>query len=277
MIRLSISTCVTASIVFLFMALPAQAGWKAPIGIPTPAFGIQEANTMFVGKTFNFGSGPEPYRDAGHGPYTHYVDNTSPSATDSGNAFGTPERPRLTIPGNLPPGSVVEVHGGPYNFRNFSDKMAVYGAGTVLQPIFVRGSSASDRPTFTKDLIVGGSYVILENFTFVNTRISTRPDLLLANSDHVALRNLEMHGTGVETGNGSAIDIGLFGVNTAYTLSDYVVYNNTVHDYGSRDLTTEADWLGVSVSGFDCTRVWIVDNDLYYLGVTRSASVTTPA
>ena len=69
---------------------------------------------MFANRTYDFGSGLVPYPNAGNGPYTHYVDKTSPTATDTNNPYGTPDRPRLTIPSSLAPGSVVEIHGSGY-------------------------------------------------------------------------------------------------------------------------------------------------------------------
>src|SRR4030095_14778333 len=78
------------------------AQWIPPVGIPKPDFGINETHKMYVGRTFNFGSGPQPYKDAGNGPYTHYIDNTSPAATDANNLFGTSSKPRRTFPGDLP-------------------------------------------------------------------------------------------------------------------------------------------------------------------------------
>ncbi|MEO7724749.1 MAG: hypothetical protein ABIU29_08700, partial [Chthoniobacterales bacterium] len=72
--------------------------YSPPIGIPAPSFGIDQVVTMYSAQTYDFGSGPVPYPDAGNGPYTHYVDKTAPGATDTSNTFGTPSKPRLTIP-----------------------------------------------------------------------------------------------------------------------------------------------------------------------------------
>jgi hypothetical protein len=87
--------------------------WKPPIGIPQPEFGIYEKHTMYSDKTFDFGSGPQPYKDAGNGPYTHYVDSTHANATDTANPFGTAGKPRKSFPSTITAGSVVEVHGRP--------------------------------------------------------------------------------------------------------------------------------------------------------------------
>lgn len=71
--------------------------WEPPVGIPDPRnneyFGgfdpIEGSHYMYEGQTYDYGNGPEPYNDAGNGPYTHYIDNTHSNATDSDNPFET--------------------------------------------------------------------------------------------------------------------------------------------------------------------------------------------
>ncbi|MFC1795429.1 hypothetical protein ACFL3Q_17815, partial [Planctomycetota bacterium] len=122
--------------------------WQPPIGIPMPEFGIFETHLMYDGQTYDFGSGPEPYKDAGNGPYTHYVDNTHPSATDSGNPYGTASMPRVTVPVDVPEGSVVEIHSAlPTGGSVFAS-----GEGTSEKPIFVRGVG---NPRIEGELVVG--------------------------------------------------------------------------------------------------------------------------
>ena len=85
--------------------------------------------------TWDYGDGPEPYRANEYGPYTHYIDNTDPAATDSANPYGSPAQPRRTWVYPLPAGSAVQVHGGPYSFQNADGaKMAVGGDGTQALP-----------------------------------------------------------------------------------------------------------------------------------------------
>ncbi|MCP4543855.1 MAG: hypothetical protein GY832_42620 [Chloroflexi bacterium] len=55
-----------------------QADWEPPIGIPRPEFGITETHYMYEGQTYDYDGTPRPYKDAGNGPYTHYIDNTQP-------------------------------------------------------------------------------------------------------------------------------------------------------------------------------------------------------
>ena len=170
-----------------------ESAWEPPIGIPAPSFGIEETHRMYEGQTYDFGSGPEPYKDAGNGPYTHYVDNTHPNATNTDNPYGTASKPRNVIPGALAPGSVVEVHGGPYAVgRSYSRDWTWFsGTGTSERPIFIRGTEG-ETPVFVGMRIrAGGSYIVIENFDFDNTRIGIRSDLMAG--DHISFRNLEVH------------------------------------------------------------------------------------
>ena len=99
----------------LFLLRPGFAlAYEPPAGIPMPSFGIKESHTMYVGQEYAYSTGTAPYKDAGNGPYTHYIDNTSSSATDTDNPYGTPALPRVSIPKGAPAGSVIEIHGGPY-------------------------------------------------------------------------------------------------------------------------------------------------------------------
>src|SRR5262245_5023514 len=91
------------TLVLVIMALAcgisrqAHAAWQPPIGIPEPPFGINEVAPPR----------PNPWTTPVAGYY--YVDESR--GDDKNNPYGTPRRPKKTIPDNLPAGSVVEVHG----------------------------------------------------------------------------------------------------------------------------------------------------------------------
>src|SRR5687768_12062150 len=173
------------------------AEWTSPLGIPDPGFGITTTHLMYgaVGATFNFGSGPVPYPTTVNGPYTHYLDVNHAAATDTANPFGSPSKPRRSIPLNLPPGSVVEIHGGPYSQGTFNGNtsIGIFGNGSATQPIFVRGVSTTQRPTFSRDIITFGSYVTLENLDILAKNISIRSDLSAGSADshHLVFRHLK--------------------------------------------------------------------------------------
>ena len=79
---------------------------------PGTLFGIDQLVTMYSGQTYTFtdGRGAIVYPDAGNGPYTHYVDKNAPGATDTSNTFGSPSKPRLTIPSTPTPHANANSH-----------------------------------------------------------------------------------------------------------------------------------------------------------------------
>ena len=174
--------CIFFGIIFLFYGC--AIAYEPPVGIPMPSFGIDQTNNMYQGKLFDYDQNGIPealYKDAGNGPYTHFVDNTG-SCTDTGNDYGTEANPRCTIPKILPKGSVVEVHGGPYTLNIRSN-------GTESQPVFVRGIGAENMPTITNASPISDStYLIMEYLKFSATGIEIRQV-----SHHIALRNSEVN------------------------------------------------------------------------------------
>ena len=171
--------------------LPEPPSWQPPIGIPRPEFGIEETYRMYD-EPSNRNPALTYTQNSEGGYYTHYVDNTDPDATDTDNPYGTASIPRLTIPLNLPAGSVVEVHGGPYTYAS-GVVLGITGIGTVAQPIFVRGADIDNRPIFNSGVQVDGEYIILEN---INSDGSAGPAnggvLVLAPAHHVAVRHSEV-------------------------------------------------------------------------------------
>ena len=81
------------------VARPVAAQWTPPIGIPAPTFGINDVAP----------AAPNPWTASTPGFY--YIDQTKTAATDTNNTYGTPAKPRRTIPWTLPAGAVVELHG----------------------------------------------------------------------------------------------------------------------------------------------------------------------
>ncbi len=230
--------------------------WKPPIGIPQPEFGISEKHTMYSGKTFDFGSGPQPYKEVGNGPYTHYVDSSHASATDTDNPFGTADKPRLTFPADITAGSVVEIHHGPYQINLTELK------GTADKPIFIRGANSTD--IFTVNDMAGGSYnvmnseyLIVEYAKFHGIRIQVGQY-----ASHISFRYCEIDG------NDSVPGVYLWTHKATFTPGEQkehiVFYNNIVHDCGAYPATSE------TVCAFmidNATQnVWIVDNHIYENG-----------
>jgi parallel beta helix pectate lyase-like protein len=217
---------------------PASA-WTPPIGIPMPAFGINET------------APPRPYPWTTPVPGFYYVDATVPSATDSGNDYGTPGRPRQRIPWRLPAGSVVEVHGtytfdhtSPYNIRV---------TGTASQPVFIRGMDASTRPTIQATWALGGTYLIAENLNFAPGKVS-----VVAPANHVVLRHSEVGGT--VAGGGVAV-VSFAAEVTGEQATNVVIWDNYIHDNGDVGASFDQDVHGIAV-GYLVDHLWIVDNEI---------------
>lgn len=257
--------------------------WHPPIGIPAPDFGIKETHYMYeLGpgedcttnpeKCYDFGNGPEPYPDFGNGPYTHYVDNTHANATDDGNTFGAPAQPRVTIPFDVPAGSVVEVQGGPYT-HDAGQRMPLGGRGTVERPIFVRGTDPASRPIIASSRRISpeGTYIIIELLEF-RYKFSIRPRAGNYNAGdpthHVAIRYSDIHGfnsSGVGIGwpHGGCASHPQYCVPTL--AHDVVIYSNSIHDLGDWQQTgSSEDHIGVK-PGINSYRTWVVDNELYHI------------
>lgn len=235
--------------------------WTAPLGIPTPPFGITETYRMY--DTVGNRSGSLTYHVSPLGGYyTHYVDNTDPNATDSSTSSGvsnffetsnkgTVAKPRKTIPSTVPEGSVVEIHGGPYHYGYTSGHWtwcSVIGVGSASKPVFIRGS-VSEPPVFHQMQLrtSGCSFCIIENLDLNDSTIgdTTSP----TTTNHLCYRHLEVHGgpecynTAICPGSGSYI----------------VIYGNYIHDNGNCNAAHENDFEGVQ-----CTthshHIWILDN-----------------
>ncbi len=238
-----------------------------PIGIPAPEFGINESHTMYANAKYDFGNGPEDYKNASNGPYTHYIDNQHANATDTSNPYGTNTMPRMTIPQNIAAGSVIEVHNGPYNntenIHGGEYLPIVNASGTVTKPIFIRGANNNERfeiGTLTGNnqaIVRDVSYVIMENM-FING-----PGIKIYQpTDHFTIRNSEITG---ENSSG----ILLWTWKSAYTSGDLkqhiVIYNNDIHDNGEYPATTETGMFGIMIDNAT-ENVWIIDNDIYHNG-----------
>lgn len=201
-----------------------------PIGIPVPAFGTTDAHTQYAGLV-----GAGRYRDAGNGPYTHYVDSTASNASDANP--GTAAEPLATIPLNLSPGDVVEIHGGPYAIPAAN----LTGIGTAAEPIFVRGvDDGQGLPQWTDGrLEVSGSYLVIETLDFNRGALRLAPAC-----DHVVVRDNEIHENPDRSG---FVGSG----------SDILLYRNHIHHF-------QADNRHGITNGHGTLRFWIVGNEVHH-------------
>ena len=203
--------------------VPSGAAWAAPVGIPRPTFGIVEQA----------------------GTPTHYVDNTHPSATDSSNPRGSSSTPRATVPSSLDAGSVVEVRGGPYNVS----RTTWVAHGSAAAPVFVKGVGAPVFRGNEGQIIVGGSYLVVEGLVLDQVRLRMEPG-----SIKLAIRRNEVR----NYPDGPSAMIAATGV------TDTVVIGNHVHDCGDIRSTEEMDIIGVVVDD-GSENVWVVDNHIHHI------------
>ncbi len=260
--------------------------WCPPIGIPTPEFGIADSHHMYATEQFDIGSGLEDYRDAGDGPYTHYVDNSDPGCDDaSQNGFGSPGTPLCKMPSIAPAGSVFEVHGGPYNANVGGGKIRVSSLGTAALPVFVRGVTGT-TPTLQQEIILQGEYLVFENFHVLETNFSMRIQAPgdATTIDHVVVRSCDLEGENAEGGFGG---LGVGNPTDGATPANVVVYNNHIHHAGDAEffgdegtgVSGEDDRHGVAVT-YPAQDVWILDNHIHDNGgdsvqIGHNANFTT--
>ncbi len=222
--------------------------WVPPIGIPKPSFGIEETYRMYD-EPANRNPDLDYTQNTEGGYYTHYVDCNHPAATDTDTPSGTASKPRKTIPGTLP-GSVVEVHGGPYTTTNRGGYVGIMFNGTSDHPVFVRGIDEDNMPVIPFGIRAYGSYGILEYFDFDGGGFAFR-----GSHNFVALRHSEVH-------NALWYGVGILGDSSS---SDVVVYNNNIHHRGVWDAPYENDTHAISCfTGGEKT--WVVDNQLHHTG-----------
>lgn len=230
--------CRAACLLALAPAL-AAADWSPPLGIPAPPFGIAESHLMYA---------EQPgYRDAGHGPYTVYVDNTAEGCDDAGPA--TQEQPRCSIPADIrAPGTVVEVHGGPYEFGG--GDITIDANGTAERPVFLRGvDDGSGLPViYDADTVtLQGRWFIVENFVFHRSQVRNGGRVPAPyGRSHITVRNVEIKEHPRKNG---AVLLG----------SHIVFWRNHVHH-------NQADDRHGATVGPGTEHVWILDNHIHHNG-----------
>ena len=242
--------------------------WQPPIGIPEPEFGIFETYRMYD-EPENRNPDFTYHQNSEGGYYTHYIDWTDSNATDSDNPYGSVEIPRKTVPSSLsdyiPAGSVVEVHGGPYepNDSPYPTYMTYWTAdGTQDMPVFIRSADVNN-PVLFRDMtsiLVGGTYLVIENIEFNNSRLHGHR--IIPGADHIVIRNNELYGGEVTKNEVVYVAQG----------TCWVVYNNYIHNCGNPYQEEENDWVGIqagdysSENGRHAEDVWVLDNHIHEIG-----------
>lgn len=206
------------------LAASVFSAWTPPIGIPAPAFGINETAPAL----------PNPWTGNVKGFY--YVQS---GGSNSGNGY--PGNASNEIPSSLPAGSVVIVNG---TFTTSYRSHAIDCQGTAAAPVFIKGASATTRAVATKQWDVGGSYFIVE---YVDFLWSDAEGAFNFGDDHGVLRHCTLRGS----------------LNAGYTffVGDSMVYwDNHVFNMGNWQNTGDRDYHGL-VIGSGTSYAWIVDNE----------------
>jgi hypothetical protein len=203
-----------------------------PRGVPTPPLDLAASHLEY--------SGDQGYLDAGNGPYTHYVDNQAPNCSDDSN--GSSDQPRCSLPLEVSAGAVIEVHGGPYDDRQYNGKSRnIWLRGSETRPVFLRGipDSAGSPVTFRNTWFeVSGDHFVIESLKFLNTQLRVGEQRA---SSSVLIRGLEV------TENEDRTGVRLSGANVVFLAS------HVHHNFGD-------DNHGIYV-GRGSRSVWIVDNE----------------
>jgi hypothetical protein len=191
------------------------------------------------------------------GFYTHYVDISSPDATDNNNPYGTKTKPRKSFPdaSKVLPGSVIEVHAGTYTFPP-SFRYTVNG--TREMPVFLRGYSQQNKPHLKDSYFyLNCSYFIFENFERTGKGVVVR-SLENNQAHHVSIRNCEVH----------KCDEGIFATcwGKGKPATHIVIYNNHIHpdNFKPEDGPfKEKDVIGVYLH-HKSEIIWVVDNHIHH-------------
>ena len=244
-----------AAIRSLATSRPARS-YSPPPGIPMPEFGISQTHRMYAGDAYRYeyGQGPEPYRQTNDGPYTHYVNASDANATDQDNPLGTPPRPRASIPAKLPAGSVVEIHG---TLRARS--IIIDADGTQARPVFVRGVTEGEPAILQAKVQVVGQYVILENIRQTGRRVIAVSPHHQRVPHHVAVRNCELAGVRTLSSGVALIAYG----NASREVHHVVFYRNHIYNQGDSEARTKKDRHGIAVTRHT-NHIWVLDNHVHH-------------
>jgi hypothetical protein len=236
----SFVVCLIAAIGLYLPSGAAQTlPWSPPAGIPVPPWGINESAP----------AAPNPWLASTPGFY--YVDESNGNATDTSNPYGTPARPRRTIPTILPAGSVVELH-GTYT-RLHTSPATLRLNGTAASPVYIRGVSSLTPPAITSGWEVSGTHFILENLDFGFTAPGGKL-IFLAPIYRGAMRTSVVHG------NAGGGGVGVY-TWSSDTVRDFLLFRNVVRDNGDWHATFDQDFHGISVSAL-VSNLWVLENEL---------------
>ncbi|MFQ5405971.1 MAG: choice-of-anchor Q domain-containing protein [Candidatus Micrarchaeia archaeon] len=261
----------------VFLSGNAYAEYQLPIGIPDPSgyFGVLDPiDDPPPVVSANGTSSKCSNWPSSENTDCYYVDKTHPNATNSGNPYGYPDKPRFTLPeGALNAGTLVYINDGTYYANESSgDRLDWHGVGTDTNPIWIVGNPANN-PIISDYVHIGErgntSYVIIDNLEFSGSsgvKIDIRPVVAGTAIDHIVIRNCTMRGTG-SNADSSAID-----ASASSKVEFIVVYNCDISQFGnwSNNISDDFDETGF-YANYNSEYLWVLDNQIYNIGADSVA------
>ena len=187
----------------------------------------------------------------------YYIDPDHAASTDTSNTYGYPNKPRKTwAETTYSAGSYISIQSGTHN-----------GGGQIISTFngdannivwIVGGGTAS----ITGGFIVKGAYVIIDNLDFAYPGMVLFRPHTSSTLDHAVVRNSRFVGDGADHGAANVISI-YGGTDTSH--HDFVIYNNTISEYGDNEAVSENDFHGIKPTSY-AYNVWILNNTVYNLG-----------
>lgn len=221
----------------LFFTAEVQA-YTPPIGIPDPGMW---GSTHPIDSVAPATSEKCPAWPAAQVNNCYYIDNTNPSATDTNNLYGYPNKPRATVPaGTYTAGAYVEIHGGPYTTEK---EILLNGAADKI--IWFRGVAGAMPDMRAKISIADSKYAIIENLDFNNFSggaISLSGSMA---ANNVSIRNCMFRNL-TFPGSSSAV----LGATPSQngSIHDVVFFNNLFQDIGNYLALDDEDFHAINPS-----------------------------
>ena len=251
----------TPSIIAVIVAAKQATAYTLPIGIPDPGMwgSTHPINSLAPATATKCPNWPNSVMTN-----CYYIDNTHLQATDTGNAYGYPSRPRLTIPSTtFSAGAYIELHGGPY-----SSNVILTMNGTAENPIWFRGASSQLRPDIRARIsLSNGKYVILENLEFNNFAGGCIKLYGMA-ANNISIRNSTFRDM---TFPGSSSAIISSTPTQGGNIHDIVIYNNLFQNIGNWQATTDEDYHAINPNLWGRTppttqyNIWSLSNVAYHI------------
>jgi hypothetical protein len=274
-------------IIFFLLFTAAALAYDPPAGIPDPATSTIGGATPF-GYEMDVATPSFPASWSGTQSQTqgyYYIDKDHPSATNTGNTYGYPDRPRLTPPyyysltqkAGTGGALIYFGGGGTYTVSQLTGSWGISGVASSAYPIWIVGDPA-DPPTICVPVKLGNTDSSFLHFRGVNFAHSAaggtdnygtfdiRPLYTGVTIDHVVIQDCTI--TGTQTyGSYAGISIGGSTVDTPaddFNVFSVVVQGCTITTSGSPAMNN-SEQIGIAKTERS-KWVWALDNTVYGIG-----------